>query len=92
MPEKLERLLPNLDNQGIRLVCQRGESLPLNDFDNVDRVFVLIGPEGGLGDTDFECARKNNFVPWQIGARVLRTETAAIAAVTLLQNKWGDLS
>ena len=57
MPEKLERLLPNLDNQGIRLVCQHGVSLPLNDFDNVDRVFVLIGPEGGLGETDLECAR-----------------------------------
>ena len=92
MPEKLDLLLPSLDKQGARLVCQRGERLSLNDFDHAGRIFALIGPEGGLGDADLECARQNNFIPWQIGTRVLRTETAAIAAVTLLQNRRGDLN
>jgi 16S rRNA (uracil1498-N3)-methyltransferase len=52
---------------------------------------VLIGPEGGLADVEQEAAVKSGFTPVRLGPRVLRTETAAVCALTLLQQKFGDL-
>ncbi len=52
---------------------------------------VLIGPEGGLSEEEQELARKAGYTAVNLGPRVLRTETAAIAALTLLQRQFGDL-
>jgi len=52
---------------------------------------VLIGPEGGLTETEQEVALRSGFTSVRMGPRVLRTETAAIAALTLLQHRFGDL-
>jgi 16S rRNA (uracil1498-N3)-methyltransferase len=54
-------------------------------------VTVLVGPEGGLTELEQAAALAAGFMPVHLGPRVLRTETAAIAAVTLLQREWGDL-
>jgi 16S rRNA (uracil1498-N3)-methyltransferase len=54
-------------------------------------VTVLIGPEGGLTDIEQEAATNTGFMPVLLGPRVLRTETAAVAALTLLQQRFGDL-
>ncbi len=54
-------------------------------------VTVLIGPEGGLTQEEQERALAAGFVGVRLGPRVLRTETAAIAALTLLQREFGDL-
>lgn len=52
---------------------------------------LLIGPEGGLSEDEIEAARSSGFVPVRLGGRVLRTETAAAAALTAVQLLWGDL-
>jgi 16S rRNA (uracil1498-N3)-methyltransferase len=52
---------------------------------------LLVGPEGGLDEGERRAARNEGFTPVRLGPRVLRTETAAIAAVTLAQGLWGDL-
>jgi 16S rRNA (uracil1498-N3)-methyltransferase len=52
---------------------------------------VLIGPEGGLTDLEREAAGHHGFTAVRMGPRVLRTETAAVCALTLLQQKFGDL-
>jgi len=52
---------------------------------------VLIGPEGGLSDAEQEDALTAGFTAVNLGPRVLRTETAAIASLTLLQRVFGDL-
>ena len=52
---------------------------------------VLIGPEGGLADIEQEAAIKSGYTPVRLGPRVLRTETAAVCALTLLQQRFGDL-
>jgi 16S rRNA (uracil1498-N3)-methyltransferase len=52
---------------------------------------VLIGPEGGLAEVEHETAIKAGFSPIRLGPRILRTETAAVAALTLLQERFGDL-
>ncbi|MCP8899921.1 16S rRNA (uracil(1498)-N(3))-methyltransferase [Gilvimarinus xylanilyticus] len=54
-------------------------------------VSLLIGPEGGLSDTEIEAARQAGFSPLTLGPRVLRTETAPIVALSLVQHLWGDL-
>ena len=53
---------------------------------------VLIGPEGGLSDEEIEMAQKSGFILVQMGPRVLRTETAAVVALSVLQDRFGDLS
>jgi 16S rRNA (uracil1498-N3)-methyltransferase len=50
----------------------------------------LVGPEGGLTEQEVALAHQNDFLSWQLGPRILRTETAPIAILSLLQMKWGD--
>ena len=54
-------------------------------------VILLIGPEGGLTDDELEQAEQAGFTRIRLGPRILRTETAGIAAICTLQSLWGDL-
>ena len=56
-----------------------------------DQVRLLIGPEGGLSDDEINSANKFEFTDVLLGPRVLRTETAALTAITALQCRFGDL-
>ncbi|GAA6172357.1 16S rRNA (uracil(1498)-N(3))-methyltransferase [Colwellia sp. KU-HH00111] len=56
------------------------------------RVRLLIGPEGGLSQTEIAQANQANFQEVLLGPRVLRTETAALTAITALQCRFGDLA
>ncbi len=53
-------------------------------------VILLIGPEGGLSAQEIAASEAAGFVPLRLGPRVLRTETAALAAIAVLQWQWGD--
>ena len=52
---------------------------------------VIIGPEGGLTAAEVVVARECGAEVVTLGKRILRTETAAIAAVTIIMHRWGDL-
>jgi 16S rRNA (uracil1498-N3)-methyltransferase len=52
---------------------------------------ILIGPEGGLTREEVASARAAGFVPVTLGPRILRTETAGLAALAIIQNLLGDL-
>ena len=54
-------------------------------------VALLIGPEGGLSAAEVETLAAAGVMPVGLGSRVLRTETAAIAAVTIVLERLGDL-
>ena len=54
-------------------------------------VRLLVGPEGGLEPREIEHARAAGFTGLRLGPRVLRTETAALVALSVLQSRWGDL-
>lgn len=54
-------------------------------------IVLLVGPEGGLSATEMQMSEQADFTPISLGARILRTETAAIAGITALQILWGDL-
>jgi len=51
---------------------------------------LLVGPEGGLAPQERELARHAGFTPIRLGPRVLRTETAPLAALAAAQTLWGD--
>jgi 16S rRNA (uracil1498-N3)-methyltransferase len=51
---------------------------------------LLAGPEGGLDPAERELARAAGFIGLRLGPRVLRTETAALAALAAMQAIWGD--
>lgn len=55
-------------------------------------VALLVGPEGGLSDTEIALSETAGFVSLRLGPRVLRTETAPLAALAIIQARWGDMS
>jgi 16S rRNA (uracil1498-N3)-methyltransferase len=76
----------------MHLLLSPTAELGIGDFAHTaTSVTVLIGPEGGLTDVEQESAIRAGFTPVRMGPRVLRTETAAIAALTVLQQEFGDL-
>lgn len=52
---------------------------------------LLVGPEGGFTEAEIGLASRSGFVPVSLGPRILRTETAALAAIAILQSRLGDL-
>ena len=52
---------------------------------------LLIGPEGGLSESEERQAREMGYQALRFGPRILRTETAAISAISVLQSRFGDL-
>ena len=74
------------------LILKPGATTPLARIPAPEtKVCVLIGPEGGFSDIEYEDAIVAGFRPVSLGPRVLRTETAAVAALAILQSTWGDL-
>ncbi len=67
-------------------------TLPIEAPEKEQRVRLLIGPEGGLSDEEIGQANQANFQDILLGPRVLRTETAALTAITALQCRFGDLA
>jgi 16S rRNA (uracil1498-N3)-methyltransferase len=75
-----------------RLLLSPSGDLRIDDLEDVGKgITVLIGPEGGLEDAEQETAITAGFKVVRMGPRVLRTETAAIAALTIIQRYFGDL-
>lgn len=54
-------------------------------------IFLLIGPEGGLTIEEIMAAQSTGYSPLRLGPRIMRTETAAVTALSILQWVWGDL-
>lgn len=76
----------------LRLVLHhRADTLPGQEH-SPKTVALLIGPEGGLSDNEILLAQQQAFQSLRLGARVLRTETAPLAALSILQARWGDMT
>ena len=56
-----------------------------------DSIDLLIGPEGGLDSSELSTACASGFQRWRLGPRILRTETAPLVALAILQYQLGDL-
>ena len=92
-PQELGAYLAGAPREGQRFVLSPTGPASLAGLASVStRVKLLIGPEGGLDDAELERAAQAGFAPVRLGPRVLRTETAGIVALTVLQSLWGDLN
>ncbi len=88
----LEQAL-NASNDSLKLLLDfAGEPLAGVLPETAPSVSILLGPEGGLDDREVGLAHAFAYRPVSLGARVLRTETAALAALAIVQSALGDLS
>lgn len=76
---------------GLKLVLHHCSSSTLEELRQPDTLALLIGPEGGLSDNEINTAEDNGFQALTLGPRVMRTETAPLAALAILQAQWGDM-
>lgn len=78
--------------QSIRLMLiPGGLALPSGIQSNIP-IVLWIGPEGGWSAEELRWGQEQGFQSWGLGPRILRTETAGLVALTVLQNRWGDLA
>jgi len=70
---------------------QRGLRDVLRGFNAEDEIFLLVGPEGGFSGQEVEQSIRKGFITASLGPRILRTETAAIIAMGLIQYELGDM-
>ncbi|MDF2182376.1 16S rRNA (uracil(1498)-N(3))-methyltransferase [Neptuniibacter sp. CAU 1671] len=75
----------------LKLVLHHHSKQPLAEIAPPSSVALLIGPEGGLTETEVELAIQHGFQPLALGPRVMRTETAPVAALSILNYLWGDM-
>ncbi|HTE40007.1 MAG TPA: 16S rRNA (uracil(1498)-N(3))-methyltransferase, partial [Steroidobacteraceae bacterium] len=91
-PRSLREHLTTHPKEGLRLVLNPTAPGSLAGLTSMPtKVELLIGPEGGLDDDELAHAQTAGYVPVRLGPRVLRTETAAVTALSVLQAMWGDL-
>lgn len=76
----------------IKLLLHPEAAKHLADFATIsDEICLLVGAEGGFSENEIFQAQQAGFTALQLGPRILRTETAALAAIAALQTRWGDL-
>lgn len=79
------------DKVDAELILVPGAATPLSAIPPPNtKVCVMIGPEGGFSDSEYGDAEVSGFKAVSLGPRILRTESAAIAALAVLQSLWGD--
>jgi 16S rRNA (uracil1498-N3)-methyltransferase len=92
-PQRLDRWLAGLAADGaLRLALLPDGDVAARNLPALNGGAILcVGPEGGLSDSDVAMLRQTGFVGLRLGPRILRTETAGIAALAALQALQGDL-
>ncbi|MDF9409289.1 16S rRNA (uracil(1498)-N(3))-methyltransferase [Pelotomaculum isophthalicicum JI] len=95
-PESWEQVLSALPAEAAALIpWEEEKSDSLKGFLRHEKppveIYVFIGPEGGFSSGEVECARLHGVRPVTIGPRILRTETAGLAVLTMILYQWGDL-
>jgi len=90
LPDWLAQLTVPAQGDETRLVLSPAAERSLKELAPPARMMLLIGPEGGLSAAETRLAQSRGFVPVRLGPRILRTETAALAALSAIQMLWGD--
>jgi len=74
------------------LILRPGAKASLADITSPQiKLCLLVGPEGGFSEQEYDDASVAGFASVSLGPRILRTETAAVAAIAIAQSLWGDL-
>jgi 16S rRNA (uracil1498-N3)-methyltransferase len=90
VPRQLIHYLGDAPSTGARLVLEP-DSRAREPLTIGAAAEVAVGPEGGFDAEELEAFRVSGFMPLRLGPRILRTETAALAALAWLQSRYGDL-
>lgn len=75
---------------GLGLVLHHRSDCKITDYTAPKSCTLLVGPEGGLNDDEIDQALNAGYHALTLGPRVLRTETAPLAALSIVQTLWGD--
>ena len=81
-----------LEPERAQRIERSGRSIDMASSPSASRAQIAIGPEGGFAPEELEAFDLSTFSRLALGPRVLRTETAAIAAIVVLQARFGDMS
>lgn len=90
-PLSLAEWLKNFEGVGFTLSPYSENKISDLQLSSSSKITLLIGPEGGLSEAEVKMAELKNFLPLKLGPRILRTETAPLAAIAALQTLFGDL-
>jgi 16S rRNA (uracil1498-N3)-methyltransferase len=90
-PMTLQDFLVSDYPAGLRLMLNPTGGMKAHDLPASAAATLLIGPEGGLSDAEQAAALAAQFRGLVLGPRILRTETAALAALAVIQERLGDL-
>lgn len=88
--QSLHDWMPSLSSS-IKLMCHPNGAARFKDLRIENEVSLLIGPEGGFSENEIELAKTTQFNVVQLGPRVLRTETAGLTIISILQGLFGDI-
>ncbi|MFW6387371.1 MAG: RsmE family RNA methyltransferase [Thermodesulfobacteriota bacterium] len=87
-------ILSEMQDMDVRiLLAEQGGGWSMREALNMARlaqVAMVVGPEGGFSVQEIDAAQKHGILPVTLGARILRTETAALVGATLIQGLAGD--
>jgi 16S rRNA (uracil1498-N3)-methyltransferase len=93
--DSLMDVLKGSDGFDLKIFFWEGEQLaiklPLQSLPSSRSILAVVGPEGGFSEDEVQMARERGFLICGLGPRILRAETAALAACTVLQYHFGDM-
>lgn len=95
LPADWDQVLQGLGQAAALIPWEEEGDLTLKHFlrenEPQEQVYIFIGPEGGFTPSEVDRALSHSVRPVTLGPRILRTETAGLAAVTMILYQWGDL-
>jgi 16S rRNA (uracil1498-N3)-methyltransferase len=94
-PLPLSQWLSDQENQTetLRLILTPLKAQNINHLNQKpSSIIFMVGPEGGFSEKEMALASHSAFIPVNFGERILRTETASIVALSIMQNLWGDFA
>jgi 16S rRNA (uracil1498-N3)-methyltransferase len=90
-----QEMLSFAANESLRLILYEGKGRRLKEVlkesKASEKIFFIVGPEGGLNEKEVEEAKGIGFVPVHLGSRILRAETASLCLLSILQYEIGDI-
>jgi 16S rRNA (uracil1498-N3)-methyltransferase len=92
-PVSLQEAIEAIEEGGVRVMGHGPTGNPIDklavNWDEADRVYILIGPEGDFAEDELQLCEEAGFVPLSLGSNRLRSETAAIHLMGLVKNRIG---
>ncbi|BCE03119.1 16S rRNA (uracil(1498)-N(3))-methyltransferase [Marinicellulosiphila megalodicopiae] len=79
-----------IEQDACKLVLHHRDATDIKTMEAASNIVALIGPEGGLTQDEIDQAIKQNYTAITMGPRILRTETAPVVLLSVLQTLWGD--